>query len=369
MLLYELAIVLDERSNDVIAAGAELGLGDLHTATDLDPQQVAALRAHFAGTVVPPPLAPLGSAGTPLPAAPAGPATWGPPTAPPPPAGMSAPPAAPPGAPVAPASWGPPTPPPTWGPPPGAQPPPPQGPDGHAGPYFAYPEAASAQVVDSPLGLADATLPTPPPPAPGAPGAGTPTPASSGGLGTGQKVLIGGVVAAVLALFAFMAVNTGPDEEREQALAETDARLDAEAATSTTPPAPSTTAAPVATTGAPDAYAPADVDRFCEGGLGIATFELRLAAAIADADFGELSGLVRDRRAGWTSDVETMASGAAPILVNDIELYRAGYERLFDAVEASTTMDQVYASIDRMELIRATNAAQEVGAQISFECE
>ena len=101
----------------------------------------------------------------------------------------------------------------------------------------------------------------------------------------------------------------------------------------------------------------------------MATFELRLAAAIADGNFPELAGLVRDRRAGWNGDVDTMSSGAAPILVNDIQQYRQGYDQLFDAVASSGNMDEVYAKVDRVALARSTNAAQQVGAQVEFECE
>ena len=110
------------------------------------------------------------------------------------------------------------------------------------------------------------------------------------------------------------------------------------------------------------------MDRFCQGGLAVATFELRLAAAIADQDFGELTGLVAERRAAWGGDVTTMASGAAPILVNDIDLYRRGYDQFFDAITSSSTMEEASTKFDRLALVRSTNAAQEVGAQVEFEC-
>lgn len=195
-------------------------------------------------------------------------------------------------------------------------------------------------------------------------------PAGGAGLPTGQKVLIGGAVAAVIALFGFMAVNTGPDAEREQELAAKEAAIEAELGT-TTAPKPTTTTSPSATTTAPpaqDAYSPVDVDRFCQGGLGVATFELRLAAAIADGDFGEVTGLVRDRRAGWNGDLDTMSSGAPPILVDDIARYRQGYDLLFDAIDSSSSLEEAYGKIDRVTLARATNAAKQVGAQVEFEC-
>ena len=114
MLLYELAITLDKRSPDLVDAAAELGMGELQPATDLDAAQVAALRAHFAGAS-PPPLAPLGSGAAPLPAPPSGPLVGDPLV-------FGAPSSAPPtGAPQAPASWGPP---PGAAPPAGSLPPP-----------------------------------------------------------------------------------------------------------------------------------------------------------------------------------------------------------------------------------------------------
>ncbi len=371
MFLYELAIALDRRSPELTEAGAELGLGDLQPATDLDAHQVAALRAHFSGGMQPPPLAPRGSGATsPLPAAPTGPLSAEPLVFGAPPPQAASPGAAPggPGVPVAPASWGPPTAPANWGPPPGAlpAPPPPPAPSGevaHTGPHFAYPESAAAPIAaDSPTGFGDAALPAPPPP-------GSPSPApGSGAMGPGQKVLIGGAVVAVIALFGFMLANTGPDESRQQAIAAKEAAIEAELAT--TAPAPTTTVTPTTTAVPPPSVdEPVDLERFCRGGLAIATFELRLAAAIADEDFAELSGLVRDRRAAWGDDVATMASGAAPALVHDIERYRGGYDEFFDVIASSSTLDEVYTELDHSALTESTDAAREVGAQITVECE
>jgi hypothetical protein len=189
-------------------------------------------------------------------------------------------------------------------------------------------------------------------------------------MGTGQKVAIGGAVAVVLGLFGFMALNTGPDHSRQRQIDAGERAIEAELAATTTAPPTTTTAVPT-TTAAPaqDVYAPVDVDRFCQGGLGVATFELRMAAAIADGDFAELEGLVRDRRAGWNGDVDTMSSGAAPTLVDEIEQYRTGYDQLFDAVASSGSMDEVFGKVDQVTLAKSTNAARQVGAQIEFECE
>lgn len=329
MLLYELAIALDRRSTELADAAAGLGLGDLQPGSELDAQQVAALRSHFSGGVAPAPPSALG------------------PPPPTPPAPTSDP---SPGAPLA------------FGPPPE--------PPGHVGPAFAYPDSPIAQGADGPGRPAAAAF-APPPPDPG-PTSSEVAPASSGsGFGTGQKVLIGAVVAGVLALFAFMAVNTGPDERREQALAAKDAELDADRS-ATTLRTTTTTAPPAATTApppTPSAYDVVDVDRFCAGGLGIATLELRLAAALGDQDFAELSSIVRDRRNAWNDDVASVLAGAPPILVDDVERYRDGYVAFFDAVAGSSSLDQAYAKVDRMQLLKAGNAGQEVSTQIANECE
>ncbi|HWJ96615.1 MAG TPA: hypothetical protein VNQ33_00565 [Acidimicrobiales bacterium] len=360
MLLYELAITLDRRSTELVDAATELGLGHLQAGSDLDAKQLAALRAHFGAGVAPPPLAPLGSA-PPLPAPPTAPLAFG---APPPPVG------APVGAPTAPAAWGPPTAPGRWGPPPAAVPPaaPPDGAPpataAHIGPAFAYPDSPIAQEAapaGAPSPASGGPLPPPPDPVPGA------APASAPGFGTGQKVLIGAVVVGVIALFGFMAVNTGPDKERQQALATKQAELEADL-NATTAPIATTTEAPATPAAPPTAYDIVDVTRFCKGGLGITTFELRLAAALADQDFEELSSIVRDRRAAWSDDVASLVESAPPILVDDIELYRDGYNTFFDAVASSSSMEQAYRKVDRMQLIKAGNAGQEVSTQIANEC-
>jgi hypothetical protein len=181
------------------------------------------------------------------------------------------------------------------------------------------------------------------------------------------------VVAAVIALFAFMALNTGPDEEREQSIAAKERELDIELAAPTTAPRATTTlvapAPPITTPSAPDFYEPVDLEQFCRGGLAITTFELRLVAALTDDDFAELRSLVRDRRAGWEDDIRTMAAGAAPSLANDIALYQRGYAEYFDAISTSGSIEEAYAAVDRMTIVRASNAYDEFRKQVVFECE
>lgn len=358
VFLYELALTLDQRSSDVIEVAEGLGLGEVLAGSELNPDQVAAIRAHYAALAAPPPLAPLNSGLPSLPAVPTGPlvaepglgqpggpASWGPP-APEDAAGPPDPLAAP--MPTAPASWG---------PPPGV------GEPEHPGPRFEYGDAPMAEVVDAPFGLADVTLP-PPPAAPASP---TNADEDEPRFARSQVAAIAVAVVLVVGLFGFMVANTGPDKEREQEIASGEAAIQAEIKATTTT-APTTTATPTTEPPAQDVYEAVDVDKFCEGGLRISTFELRLAAGLLDGDMGEVQDLVATRRADWRTDVDLLAQGAAPTYLNDIEKYRAGYEKFFDAIASSSTVEDAYAKVDRLELVRAANAGQEFSTQIEFLC-
>lgn len=377
MFLYELAMSLDQRSPDLVDAAAELGMGELQPASELSPEQVAALRAHF-GDHRPAPLAPLGGGPPPLPAVQVGPLVAEP--------GADPFGAGRPQQPSAPASWGPPvapTPPPSWGPPTAGAPAAgaaaagatagfdPQDPN-HQGPYFAYPDGPTAEVVDDPSGLENVTLPPAPPPPPKpkvAPDGSTPT--GPGGLGRGQLVALGVVGLLVVGLFGFMIANTGPDKGKEQELAAKERELEADLERTTIAPTTTTTEPQATTTDEPaqDAYSVVDKDKFCAGGVAVATFELRLMAAMADQDFAELSSLVRDRRAGWERDVEVLKAGAPPIYVNDIEMYAAADIKFFDAVASSSSLAEASSKVDRVEMVKAANAAEEFQKQVQFECQ
>ena len=373
MFLYELAIELGERSPDLVDAAAALGMGELLPASQLSAEQVAALKAHIAKRG---PRAAGPGGAPPLPAPPSGPLVAGPPAG----ADGARAPSAPAswGPPAAPASWGPPVAaggPAAWGPPTGATPPPPPplGSSPGAVPTFEPPAEAAAPVAP-PVGLDGVGLPPSPPTSWAAP-TGTPTGPVAGAPGVGpeesglSKGQIGAIAAAallVVALFGFMIANTGPDEEREAAIAAQETGVDEEPETTLA----ATTTVPETTTSlAPDVYEPRDVEAFCRGGIAVATFELRLMAAIFDRDFAELQSLVRDRRAGWQSDVGVLASGAPPINVDDVELYQSGYNALFDAIESAGSMDQVLVELEQIEMYKASNAGQEWGRLVTFHCE
>lgn len=393
VFLYELAMALDERSPDLVEAGLELGMGELQPASELTTEQVTALRNHVAARRRPPPLAPARGGPPPLPAVETGPLAAEGLTEPP----TFLPPR--PGVPTAPASWGPPTPEPTspdgsvaWGSPvPAPTPAPPAStvsppatwgaptppPDpNHQGPYFAYPEGQPADLVDPPIGLTDVTLPPPPPPTkpPAVPVEDQPT--GPLGLRKGQLVALGAVAVVVVGLFAFMIANTGPDKAKERALAESKAKLEAQLNDTTIPPPTTTTsatttedpAAPATTAPVADPNAMADRSTFCRGGVAAATFELRLVAAMADQNFGELSRLVRERRARWDADVAAMKAGAPPNLQDEIARYQSGYAGFFDAIASSSTLQEAYGKVDRSTLQDSSAAGKSIGQLVTGSC-
>jgi hypothetical protein len=362
MFLYELAIELGVRSSDVVDAASLLGFAEVGPASSLTPEQTAALRRHFA-ELGPAQRPALGSS-APLPAVPSGPLL----AEPPPSGGVER-------AATAPASWGPPVPPPSFTPPP---PEPPTAPVASSGaPVFTPPPPEPPSGTGT-VGIEGATLP-PTPPTTWPSGGGAPPSAgpvagdgtgAEGGWSNGQKVVLAAVALLVMGLFGYMVINTGPDRERERAILAADEAIErdrAAAATSTTEATTTTEAA--TTTVAPNAYAPTDVEAFCRGGLAVATFELRLVAAIVDADFAEVRAIVVDRRAAWHDDLRVMASGAPPIQIDDIERYEAGYVAFFDAIEASRTLEEAYSIVDELTLARASNAGQEWGRLVTFHCE
>ena len=374
MFLYELAIEQGVKSADLVDAARALGLGDLTAADQLDAAQVGALRNHLALN----PVAHVdpGAAPPPLPAPQTGPLV----AAPPPPGGPAA---AAPAAPVAPASWGPPTPPPSWGPPPGAAPaaPPPGAPAGtprFAAPPIAFdPGAAPAAPAGGPpaamAGLPPApptfqgppTLagPIPPPPPPGAPpgpgqglmggppGAPAPVPAAPGGLTRQQVVLIAVVVTLVIGLFAFMVLNTGPDEAKQEALKAQDRAAEKTLSTYVPPTVPSTTTTTEApTTTGPDRFTPRNQAQFCDGFRGVNVFELRLMAAMMEKDFARLRSITDAERPAWEEAVKELAAGAAPRQDEAIRSYVDTYHQMLDGIDRNDSWAGFAQDVDLAKL-------------------
>lgn len=376
MFLYELAIELGVHSSELVDAAETLGLGTLTSASMLSAPEVAALRQHLA--IAGPPRRPVPGAGVPpLPAVPTGPLVAEPP-------GASGPGAAP--VPQAPAHWGPPVPPRAAPAPPPPDPEPVRPATGVPAPaVFAPPPPGDVPTFESApeppgpgsaAGLGASLGPTPPT-SWDLQGGSTPPPAGppvtggdeGDGWSMGQKVAVGVVALLVVGLFGFMLANTGPDAERERELALADQRIEREreeaarTSTTTVPETTTTTAAPE-----PGRNDVVDMEAFCTGNVGIGTFELRMAAAIGDGDYGELTEIVRDRSTAWREALDLVERGAPRALQDEIDTYRDAYERYFEAVATSGSFEALAGKVDDLAMARAASAGQQINAQFSFHC-
>jgi hypothetical protein len=410
VLLYELAIDLDVRSPELVDAAREMGMGELQAGAELDAQQVAALRARF-GTSAPPPLVPpvdsapaagpapgtggrfrrkrgvtaAGAAPTqPGPAGiPAagdrlgGPVTWGPPPAAPSPDPA---PAAPPG-PTAPAtgsgapsagSFGGPV---TWEPPAtaaqaAAPPPPPPAPPT---PLAAPPGPPAPMAVDPP---APAPAPSghpvapehwgPPPPPPGAIAGGS---AGTSGFSRGQIAAVAGVALLAVALFAFMAVNTGGDGAAPSEAVDTEAPerdagngfaqvemppldgpeggdpvevdpatdTDTDTDTDTAPTAPGSAAA----------AEPRNVDEYCTGVRQVSAFLLELGEAAqtgSTVTYEDIRATVAAHRSSVAEGTALMVAHGPPERDADALTVRDGLAELLASVSESDTEEEFEAA-------------------------
>lgn len=382
MFIYELAVELDKRSSEVVEAARALGIADPGPATELSRDQVAQLWQSLSGAGAPP----VGPAPTPPPPLVAEPWAEAPATSEPPPAGDPwAPAAAAPAPPATPSGLAPPPPPPPsagWSPgeaaaPPSTPPapaPPPPAPAPGAGPAFVPPPSFEAPAP------AEATPPPPPPPPSGvdAPAAGAPVvdPDDRSGFGPGQLAVLGVLVVAVVALFGFMVVNSGPDPERVREIADADPidpaaeRREAEAAagidpTTTEPVETTTTAAGAA---APDPYVPLDLEAFCRGGRAFADEAESLSVAFVTEDIATMRAWVADHRQAWDDSLSTLAAGAPPINADDLMAFRGMWDEAFDAVNTYDTYEAADGSVDSLDLARANARFREVGQLVAFHC-
>lgn len=354
MFLYELAIELGQRSTDVVDVAAQLGLGELGPGSPLEPHQVEALRARlghgYAPAVAPPPpvgsyaqASPLGAAPlTPMPAAHQAPP---PPPPPPPPApvGMGGTPA-PPASPYA-------------------------GPDA---PLVAPPPGPGWSPVAPPPGAPTFLPPTAPGPAPAAPPPAWPggpaSPDAGGrGMGRGQIAALVAVGVLVVGLFAFMALNTGPDKARQEAI-----RAQDESATTVTFAAPptttTTTTVPVTTTTTTSPNIPRNAAVFCEGARAVTAFELRSVADRLDQDFASMRARLATARASWEAGAAKMQVGAPPTLDASLATYVRGYKSLFDAVASSPTPEELRSRLDVAGVQAASAEGERIGTAVRSAC-
>ena len=353
MLLYELAMALDMRSPDLVDAARELGLGDLQAGSDLDGQQVAALRARF-GQALPPPLPPAAVAPDAPSAASAGSGgrfrrrSPGPETSPPPPSPAST---------AGPAIWAAPAPVPVPDPapvadaPPAAEPtrpgPPPLGPATWGAPA-AEPAGPQAPAHWGPPPGAAGTPPAPPPvdaagPAgPGDHGAPMAPPTSGGsGLSKGQMAAVGVVALLAVSLFVFMAMNSGHDapdaaSARDGAGSEvSDEPVDLEGA-ETIPMDGSVDATAPDTTAAPALDALRNETEYCNGVRQVSAFLLEFSST-STTTLGDLQAVVGKHQASVTDGMALIAANGPPSQDADAAIARSGFDEMFASAMDSTS--------------------------------
>ena len=243
------------------------------------------------------------------------------------------------------------------------------------------------------------TAPPPPPVAPlGGPGGfgagrGYPPPPGAGGasgpkhdepLSTTSKAVIGGVVALVVALFAYMVVNTG-DEPTQQAggpdatTAVTAPRVDPcapNASTSTSNPVCADVegglvGAPVtSSTTLPDGYVlgvdnPRDKRKFCKGARSVFALEQKLAQAQTANEFRDA---IVTGKAKWLVDAHLMEEGAPPRLDNPLQLYMKVYGDLMVAITPTTDEVALAQAFIRARSSDIASAAVEVTGAYLDNC-
>ena len=360
MFLYELALELDVRSAELVERAAEFGLTGITAASTLTSEQVHRLRAELTG----PP------SGGPVPAATFNPAaTFGPAAA---------------AVPSSPDTAGAGSPPPAPAPPWGGQPAPPWGPAG-----------ATAS--------------------PGGPGAGTAGDTSR----RGQWIAVGVLAPFLVALFAFMFTNSGPDRSRRQELSApatsvaparpeivggldgSGERTDPKPSEAATIPAPTTTTcegrparvqraqpastaadcgepagpeAPITPEGGGGATPGLPPDRvvdsiaFCRGAIGLTAFELQLSAAVARGEEGGLRKAVLDGRDQWHRDVQEMTNSGPAELRPDLLSYEAAYSAFVDAVGPETSDAEIRQGITEAAASGVLTSGQAINRQVQSTC-
>ena len=220
-----------------------------------------------------------------------------------------------------------------------------------------------------------------PPPGPG----GGPGPKHDEPMSTASKAVIGGVVVLVVALFAYMVINTG-DEPTKQAAAGSDGtpavtapRVDPcapNAATSTSNPVCADVegglvGAPVtSSTTLPDGYVlgvdnPRDKRKFCKGARSVFALEQKLAQAQTANEFRDAIVM---GKAQWLVDAHLMEEGAPPRLDNPLQLYMKVYGDLMVAITPTTDETALARAFIRARSSDIASAAVEVTGAYLDNC-
>ena len=201
-----------------------------------------------------------------------------------------------------------------------------------------------------------------------------------------SKAVIGGVVALVVALFAYMAVNTGSDGPKRTEAVETaddGAPTTTEADPCAEDVATSTTAAVCAdvegglvgapatsSTTRPEGYVPGvddprDVRKFCKGARSAMELERKLAQVTTAEQFRDA---IVAGRAQWMVDAALMDEGAPPRIDVSMDLYMATYGNLMATVTPASDEQALMQALIRIRQSDISHAAIEINGAFLDNC-
>lgn len=135
---------------------------------------------------------------------------------------------------------------------------------------------------------------------------------------------------------------------------------------STTLSTPSTTVVPADP--APSVADPVDVTRFCATGSQVADFEQRLLVAEGGGDFGLLAAFVGHERQAWDEAVRAMAAAGPPDVAADVFQYALIYRAFFDAVQSSSSYEELRAKVDIAVVAAASQWGSRIKAAVEDNC-
>ena len=184
---------------------------------------------------------------------------------------------------------------------------------------------------------------------------------------------LAGVVLAVVALFGFMFVNTGPDADK-QAQLRAQERAAEETSATYVPPTVTTTEPEASTTEvddtepARDEKSPRNLALYCAGARGIGAFEYRLMAASVEQDVEEMRSTIDEGAADWEDAVADLQAGAPPRFDDVIASYQQTYRQMFEAVRGAGDLDSLRRALDGLGLEELNQDASVMNLDSTARC-
>lgn len=207
---------------------------------------------------------------------------------------------------------------------------------------------------------------SPPLSAPVAPGEGDP---SRGGSRSGAVVGIAVAVIASLALFGFMAVNSGPDKEREAQLEREAAIQDAKDAKAYE--AGGTVGGSAAGEPAPTAApnVPTDIGRFCRAGLALHDHSTDLSAKINADDYEGTKATMIAGLDRWKANVAEMRATLPSEAAEKGRIYEEFYGNFYLTWINSASIDDLRPKVLAMDTTVSSAAWHDLQTMIFENCE